>query len=316
MATQSFEDLTLLPHISVLHIPIMCRMLTVISRRGHLTPADITKIQTTMTVWGDTNDDGTGVAWVDDTGHWHVEKSGKNAERFFDEKSLAARIGNAKVRAFAGHVRFATTGGATCGAGTEQGAQPFCSCNEDFIFMHNGWFGEEMSGKLRAAITEEHPVRTEVDSELLMHRIEQEGFERAMTEMAVPGTKFNVLLMNRDGSVLAHGDNALIGGGVADADNRLVLLASDTVPFSYFYDNGITEFPRLSNFANYNVFIAPGGVVSVQPTVQHEVGPPPRRTEPSKSIHVTNPSFTRSFAKAGKKCPTCRQPLKKLPGYA
>ena len=310
----------------------MCRLIAIGRRDGPLTSRDLEAFQKTMVEWGWSNDDGTGIAWVTENGEMGWVKGGEASGHFFKSHGIEERLGGRKVRTLIGHVRLACSGD-SCGSGpgTERGAHPFRSCHDDFVLIHNGWVNsasdvvkEVMGDEL--PVEKGHPPRyahhefqSGVDSEYIVHLIEELGFAKAMERLNDPGNKFNVIVLNRDGSVQAHGDGALLGGGIVapdgehpDRESPLWLLASDRVPLPNFvHPDGTPMFPRVVNLTDYDITMNPEGYA-----INPQGGPGWNRTtshrfEPRKKheeVETRASNVTKAFNTVyGKFCPECRR---------
>lgn len=299
----------------------MCRMLAVTAKEGVLTDDDIEKIERALKDWGEVNRHGTGIAWVTDDGQMKFEKSGDEASVFFRTRSLKERIGG-NVKTLLGHVRLSCSGSSDAGAYTERGAHPFASCNQDFLLMHNGWIGSETLGKVTGVLNDNgaacpisskpkgsnlrqghHEMTSDVDSEYLTHLVEQVGFEKAIELVHAPDSKYNILMLYRDGSMKAHGDGSLIGGGITDPENRLTILASDVTPIRYFFTGDMPQFPQLNDLTNYNVEVAPNGVASYALMEEHTYEP--RKSHEKKEMGKKAPTPIPTYENTTR-CPRCR----------
>ncbi len=127
-----------------------------------------------------------------------------------------------------GHSRWATHGGVT-----QYNAHPHTSEDQDVVVVHNGIFENYLELK-EALIAKGHQFRSETDSEVFAHLIEEEleeGFETAFTRACKKVTgRFAILALHK-------GENKLIAARrgspliVGKADDGALFVASDVPAF-------------------------------------------------------------------------------------
>lgn len=127
-----------------------------------------------------------------------------------------------------GHSRWATHGGVT-----QYNAHPHTDENQDVVVVHNGIFENYLELK-EALIAKGHQFRSETDSEVFAHLIEEnleEGFETAFKRACKKVTgRFGILALHK-------GENKLIAARrgspliVGKADDGALFVASDVPAF-------------------------------------------------------------------------------------
>jgi hypothetical protein len=183
-------------------------------------------------------------------------------------------------------------------------------------------FDERKSRQKETPVYGTHHFQSGVDSEYLVHLIEAKGFTEAMDMLHDPTSKYNIIVLNKDGSVQAHGDGALVGGGVVapdgespDTESPLWLLASDPNPFDFFRkSNGESIFPGTVDLTNYNVEMNPSGFAvddqgkpTWHRTNEHHYEPRKSHEDSEKGRKPRPMSMINAAAKVyGKFCPACR----------
>ncbi len=121
--------------------------------------------------------DSAGLAVIDDRGRLDVFKAPGKITAL--EKVIGARLP-------AGHTALAHTRWATHGAPTEANAHPHTDCGGILALVHNGII--ENAGPLRTALTQRgHRFRSETDTEVLVHLIEELHAKGASLADAVVG---------------------------------------------------------------------------------------------------------------------------------
>jgi len=164
-------------------------------------------IQEALLEFGKTQRDGTGLSGLTESGYlYHFKSDATAGEYFFRKDWEKNRMNFYHTPVMLGHVRLACSGQVN-----PPSAHPFRGVyrghNVDLI--HNGWLNNE--AKLIEWLKEKgHKIETNVDSELILHTLEEVGFDDVplkFSEMAVTG-KVNYMALFDDGTlkVYSHGD--------------------------------------------------------------------------------------------------------------
>lgn len=153
------------------------------------------------------------------------------------------KIGNSKLNIklesniALGHTRWATHGGVT-----DENAHPHFDCNEEIAVIHNG-IVENYKELKKKLIGKKHIIRSETDTEIISHLIEQElrskNLQNAVSDVfkLLIGSNAICVLDLKSKSIIAcrNGSPLVVG---FDEDNKQFFLASD-VPAFLKYTNKV-----------------------------------------------------------------------------
>ncbi len=146
----------------------MCRMMYLEVEQYQ--PVVWSVIKEGLRYWGETNKDGTGLAWVTDGGVT-LAKAPTQPGPFFEGLARPPH-----ARRIAGHVRYATS------EVKQENTHPFVTCDGRSAFMHNGVLGGQEA--LRAELVQRgHVFQGDTDSEVMMHLVEETGPEDMMKKL-------------------------------------------------------------------------------------------------------------------------------------
>ncbi len=258
-----------------------CRIAALFPVDGVLTPRDLDALQCLLKGWGTDNPHGTGLAFVTNRGELLVDKSGTGARDFFAERPLRDRAPSDIVAVLA-HVRRATKVRGRGGRNSAEGAHPFVPDEAPFALAHNGSVvkGSPEGGRAHRWLVEairkatdygvepcyigsadEESIETALDSELVAHAVEFQGFEATVGRIC-DGFKANFVALWKDGSVKLHADKnplATLAWGRVGEGGRVVAVAS-------WYPKG-TGHPEasLGDFLREMSSSPEGAVPSLQP---------------------------------------------------
>lgn len=147
-------------------------------------------VQHTLSTWGNTNTDGTGISWINKKGQVKLAKLSTPPDRFFNVMGTPPKT----LLRLAGHVRAATAGKVNT-----QNTHPFRSCDGKMTLMHNGILSNwEPLKKILEATG--HKFSSDTDSEVLLHVMEEFGVEevvKVLNEHKVCGS-MNFILMTEE----------------------------------------------------------------------------------------------------------------------
>lgn len=168
--------------------------------------------------------DSWGIAAMAENGEIKIEK---HVGKISEVVNLSDKLTQSSHLAM-GHSRWATHGGVT-----QYNAHPHTTENGDIVVVHNGIFENYLEIK-GALIESGHQFRSETDSEIFAHLIEEniaEGFELAFKKAAAKVTgRFAILALHK-------GENKLIAARrgspliVGKADDGALFVASDVPAF-------------------------------------------------------------------------------------
>lgn len=144
--------------------------------------------------FGQHNSDGTGIAFIE-KGKLKVIKKKDPALQFVLNNNYTLNTNSC-----IGHLRAATSGGVS-----DDNAHPFLNEDKDLALVHNGMLFDYDTAK--KTLAEKHVFSSNVDSEVLLHILEDEGedFVKFMNKNGITGFA-NIAALKKDGSIIVYSD--------------------------------------------------------------------------------------------------------------
>ncbi len=124
---------------------------------------------------------------------WGVALKRENGDLFIEKHT--GKIGEAKLPKLASHIGIGHTRWATHGGVTKQNAHPHIDCQGEIVVVHNGIVEnfEKLKHKL---LSREHKFKSETDTEVIAHFIEEKQKHKESLKQAVVETFFALKGMN------------------------------------------------------------------------------------------------------------------------
>lgn len=179
---------------------------------------DLTKIVEIATlIYGNTNSDGTGYAYVNSEGNIIVEKTEEEAKYFWLKN-------NKKIisKSVIAHVRLGTNGGVK-----KENSHPFLNENGEMALCHNGIVSDYSTFE-RELKNKGHKFSSQTDSEILLHSYEEYGndFIAKLKEMKVSGS-VTLLILLKDGTIAVYTNNGSMK--VYETDIGIISFSNDSI---------------------------------------------------------------------------------------
>lgn len=184
---------------------------------------------------------------------WGIAVISENNQKVVIEKHVG-KIGQAKTSLPKGSIAVGHTRWATHGGVTDDNAHPHSDCTGRIVVIHNGII-ENYQELKRALIKKKHRFRSETDTEIIAHLIE-ERVKKELIEKAV----FSVFKM-------LNGSNAIV---VLDVKTKTVVACRNGSPLvagigkdQYFLSSDVTPFLKYTQEA---VFLSDGEAAVLKPS--------------------------------------------------